>query len=1028
MAKSLPFYNIKHSKSFVIFTKAVFIAIICLLSIISYPLFAADDLLDSDSTVDSTIDNSIKGSVDNQTKHILFLSSYNPSFPTVENQIRGIKEGIGLNNYILDIEYMDSKRFDTQENRDFFETYFTYKIQSLPVYDIVIVGDDAALQFSIDHYKSLFNNIPIVFLGINSIKRADEAYDLGSFTGIVEVTSVKETLDIIKELQPDAQKIYIIVDNTITGQVERQSIETEEENYGTVEFIYLPMKDLSYEELSEKIRSIPKGNALLLLSAYVDRLMNTKDFNGILELINEAASVPVYHLYDFGIGDGLLGGKVIDFFEQGKSAGGMAYKIMNGVSIEDLKPIKNTTLNSVIVDYAQLKKFGLDPDRLDDETNFINRPTSYIEEHASLIILSIVIILSLSIMLFLALLNIHKRKKVEEELKQSYDEITAYYEEVLSLNEELEASEEELRTHFVELEKTNNAIEESEERYKYVFELSNSGMWERNSINNDVFITRSWYVALLEKKGYKHMNKMSNDEIMELFYEQLNLQNASELGELKRSLRQGKISSYQIILHCCRQVEHPMFIEERAQSIYNHEGELLRIVGSHNDVTNALLYERQLEEFAYKDQLTKIPNRIELERYMERLLFESQEEIVSGCVLLLDIDNFKFVNNTYGHEIGDELLKEIGLRLITKIDVVFKVGRISGDEFAVICPKFHRKMDIEKIATQILSIFEHKFHLRDHSIYVTASMGIALFPENGSDFDTLINRCNSSIYEAKANGKNRFEFYDIAMNETMESKIYIQNNLREAILSNRFSLYYQPIYSIEKNAIIGFEALIRWKDEVRGFIPPSEFIVVAEKMGVITKIGDWVLKEATKFIKFLTNMCNESLYVSINVSAVQLMQQNFVEHFFEVIDDVQIPYSAICIEITETALMQSFEKNSEKIIQIQKKGVRVSLDDFGTGYSSLSYLRKLPVNVLKIDKSFIDEIVDNSSSRELTEGIILLAQKMGIYVIAEGIETKEQLNYMKDFKCDGVQGYLIARPIPEKQVKEYYDGFLGVDS
>jgi len=292
----------------------------------------------------------------------------------------------------------------------------------------------------------------------------------------------------------------------------------------------------------------------------------------------------------------------------------------------------------------------------------------------------------------------------------------------------------------------------------------------------------------------------------------------------------------------------------------------------------------------------------------------------------------------------------------------------------------------------------------------------------------LINRCNSSIYEAKANGKNRYEFYDIAMNESMETKIYIQNNLREAILSSRFNLYYQPIYSIDKNSIIGFEALIRWKDEVRGFIPPSEFIVVAEKMGVITKIGDWVIEEASKFIKYLINTCNENLYVSINVSAVQLMQQNFVEHFFDVVNQMNIPYTSLCLEITETALMQSFDKNSEKLLNIQSKGVKISLDDFGTGYSSLSYLKKLPVNILKIDKSFIDEIAYNSSSRELSEGIILLAQKMGMYVIAEGIESREQFNYMKDFHCDGIQGYYVARPLPELEVKEFYDGFLGIEN
>jgi diguanylate cyclase (GGDEF)-like protein len=962
-----------------------------------------------------------------EEKHILFLSSYHPSFPTLDNQVRGLKESFIHENILLDIEYMDAKRFETQENMDYFRTYLKYKLDRLPTYDLVIVGDDAALQFAMDNKAFLFEQLPIVFLGINSIERADKAYAMGEITGVTEITSVRDTLDLINELQPQLQKLYVIVDNTLTGQAERQTVDSQEDNYLHIEFIYWSMHELSYEELSQQLALVSKSDAILLLSAYVDRDMNTRNFNQILALINSKASAPVYHLYDFGVGNGLIGGKVIDFYEQGKSAGNIALKILGGIHIRDLKPIKNTTLNSVMVDYMKLKEFDLDPKSLPSETHFVNRPVSYIQENAELIMISLLIIVSLVVLLFLAILNINRRKKVEIQLQETNTELTAYYEELLSVNEELEASEEELRVNYIEIEKTNKCLEESEERYKYVFELSNSGLWERNMVTNEVFISRDWYHNLLAKGTNKQVDKMSNESVLELFYKQLDAYKSRELQELKKALFQGRIFSYHIVLHCCHQTDQPVFIEEKAQSIYNHEGELIRVVGSHNDITSATLYERQLEEFAYKDQLTKIPNRIDLERYMENLLYQSKEEIAAGSILLLDLDNFKFVNNTYGHEIGDELLKAISLRLTSQLSARYKIGRISGDEFAIVCPNSHSIEDIKQVAHHVLGIFENKFHLRDHSIFVTVSIGIALFPENGSDFDTLINRCNSSLFDAKNNGKNRFEFYDTAMNDSMETKIYIQNNLREAILSNRFCLYYQPIYSIEKNAIVGFEALIRWKDQVRGFIPPSEFIVVAEKMGVINKIGEWVIKEAANFIKQLTKACNKGLYVSINVSAVQLMQQNFVNHFFQVIDDIEVPYSSICIEITETALMQSFDKNAEKLMLLQEKGIKISLDDFGTGYSSLNYLRKLPVNILKIDKSFIDEIANNSSSRDLSEGIILLAQKMGIYVIAEGVETKEQLNYMKDFSCDGVQGYLIARPIPEKAVKEYYEGFLGID-
>jgi diguanylate cyclase (GGDEF)-like protein len=409
--------------------------------------------------------------------------------------------------------------------------------------------------------------------------------------------------------------------------------------------------------------------------------------------------------------------------------------------------------------------------------------------------------------------------------------------------------------------------------------------------------------------------------------------------------------------------------------------------------------------------------------FLRNYLDRNDVEINTGTVLQLDIDNFKFINNTYGHEIGDEILKEVADRLLRHTDENQQLGRISGDEFVLICPNIHHRMEVDNCAQKLLSLFDEQFRIRDRSIYITVSIGIAVFPENGRDLNLLLNRAGTAVGIAKQNGKNRFEYYDVSMNDSMENRIFIQNNIRQAIKDEHFELHYQPLYDMKNNCIQGFEALVRWKDDMRGYISPLEFILVAEKMGLINRLGRWIMKEALSFAKRMSAEFGDQYYVSINVSTVQLIQQNFVDDLLDIVKEIGVSYHCFCIEITETALMQSFEKNASKLDVLKRLGVKISLDDFGTGYSSLSYLRRLPADVLKIDKTFIDEILNNNESKDLTEGIIVLAQKLGMEVIAEGVEKEAQLRQLKAYGCDGIQGYYIAKPMQEEHILSFIKDF-----
>ncbi len=957
--------------------------------------------------------------------NILFISSYHSSFPTISHQLSGLYSVFDPIGYQMDVEYMDTKRYYTEENLENFHQRMMYKMDQNPGYELIIAGDDNALQYVMDKREELFWSLPVVYFGINDLDRAIRAHDAYGFTGLYETTSPVETISLGMDLFPKVNQLNIIVDGSASGIGEFNNVMSHEDEFPELRFNVLDLRSLSYRDLEKELLEMEEDEMILLISAYSDKDGNHMSFYEYLDFIKAKTRLPILHLYSFGIGDGLLGGKVVDFEAHGSEAAKLAVQVIHGGDTAKIPPVLEGTTNKIILDYEEVERLGISKTNIPLEVVYVNEPVNFFEENIEIVVITASIFTMLLFVILILTYSFQKSKKAEEKLQANNEELSAMYEEMMAINEELEAQEEELRDSYENLTYNSNLLEESERRYKYVFELSHAGLWEREVGTNNIFMTSEWYRNLFKDRGISDIEKLSVSKLLDLFYGQLDNIQLNRLQILQEELIKGMRSSYTMVLECCRKNDVAYYIEERAKAIYSREGDLERIIGSHTNITSSVLYEQQLEEFAYKDQLTKMPNRIILEQKMDEYLKLSDSEYVCGAVFLIDIDNFKFINNTFGHEIGDELLQQIARRLEAVVSNDYLLGRISGDEFVVIAKDVHNLVDMEKVAASIMEGFENRFVLRDRSIYVTSSVGVALFPENGSDLDTLLYRCNSAVNEAKMKGKNRYDFYDESMDDSMENKIYIQNNIRQAMDQNLFELYYQPIYNIEEDRIVGFEALIRWQDAVRGFIPPAEFIIVSEKMGLINRLGDWVLKQACKFIRDVNKKLNADFYVSVNVSSVQLIQHDYVENTISIVKALNVPFKNICIELTETALMQSFEQNTAKLISLRNEGIKISLDDFGTGYSSLNYLRRLPVDILKIDKSFIDHIVTSQDDRQLTEGIILLAQKMGIYVIAEGIEDLSQLEYLADYQCNGIQGYYISRPLPENRLFAFLDEFSG---
>lgn len=426
---------------------------------------------------------------------------------------------------------------------------------------------------------------------------------------------------------------------------------------------------------------------------------------------------------------------------------------------------------------------------------------------------------------------------------------------------------------------------------------------------------------------------------------------------------------------------------------------------------NKLLeYKQKLHELAYFDQLTGIPNKISLKDNLEELLALEEK-----CALLyVDLDNFKYINDTMGHTFGDLLVKAISDMVAGMLDPNCILYRLGGDKFILLIKEFKDIYDIERIAVKLLKGLKNPVDVEGRIFYNTASIGISLFPDHGNSMDELLKNADIALIKAKETGKNRIVIYSEPLNMAVREWVDIEKYLRTALENSEFELYYQPQYDMKTREISGFEALIRWRNDEMGFIMPSKFIKVAEDTHLIISIGEWVVRNACIFLKRLQQEGYEDITVSVNISMLQLLQTDFVNVILETLEMTNVSPNKLEVEITESLLSENFEAITEKMNILKENGVRIALDDFGKGYSSLNYLRKLPISTLKIDKSFIDIISDNEDSRILTDYIVKIAKSLNLRIVAEGVETQDQFDYLAGLNCDKMQGYLFSRPLTER--------------
>lgn len=422
---------------------------------------------------------------------------------------------------------------------------------------------------------------------------------------------------------------------------------------------------------------------------------------------------------------------------------------------------------------------------------------------------------------------------------------------------------------------------------------------------------------------------------------------------------------------------------------------------------------QELHHLANYDGLTDLPNRSLCMDRIANALMRASREHDRVAIIFLDLDHFKEVNDSLGHAIGDDLLKSAAKRLLDCLRRGDTLSRLGGDEFVLVLEELHDDLNVITVLNKIIEAFSEAFHIGGYVVSTTVSMGVAVYPGDGRDVHTLMRNADTAMYKAKELGRNTYQFYQPDMNALSLRRLSLATELREALQYNQLELYYQPQLDTRSKKIIGVEALLRWKHPVMGSISPAEFIPIAESTGLIVPIGQWVIERATRQLSEWRKLGIGPLRVAVNISAVQFRQVDLAEQIARTAEAHNIPPEWLELELTESLLMRDVESATNQLKKLKALGFKLVIDDFGTGYSSLSYLRRFPLDGLKIDRSFIDEVNRNTDDTAITLAILSMARSLRLMVIAEGVETREQFDFLLAHDCDEVQGYLFSPPVPE---------------
>nr|WP_238379983.1 bifunctional diguanylate cyclase/phosphodiesterase [Janthinobacterium sp. Marseille] len=557
-----------------------------------------------------------------------------------------------------------------------------------------------------------------------------------------------------------------------------------------------------------------------------------------------------------------------------------------------------------------------------------------------------------------------------------------------------------------ERKQADEALREAERRYRSIFENAIEGIYQ--STPSDGYLAVN--PALARMYGYDSPQALIST--LRDIDNQVYVDPQRRLEFKRLMAKHGVVTNFESRVH--RRNGEVIWISENARSVYNSDGTLLFFEGTVEAITERKLHEAEIQFQATHDALTGLPNRTLLYDRMQQAVLHSERYGKLTAIAFLDLDQFKFINDSLGHQVGDELLKITAQRLTSCLRESDTVARQGGDEFVLLLTDQPNEEAITHTMQRVLHEVSQPWKANDLEFQITCSIGLTLCPDDGRDAETLLKNADSAMYKAKELGRNNFQYFSAEMNSSVTDRLELLNRLRQAITNEDFVLHYQPKVSLASHQIIGAEALVRWNSAHSGMVSPASFIPLAEETGLIIPLGEWVLRTACRQNRAWQDAGYPPIPISVNLSPRQLARGDIVEVVERILTETGLEAQHLELEITESVMTTDVEKSFALLTQLRSLGVKISLDDFGTGYSSLSYLKRFPVDTLKIDQSFVRDIATDQDSAAIVKAIISLGRNLNLTVLAEGIETEDQFQFLLANGCDEGQGYLMSKPVPNK--------------
>ncbi|QCG97797.1 EAL domain-containing protein [Azospirillum sp. TSA2s] len=931
---------------------------------------------------------------------VLVLHSYHQGYEWTHGQADGITKLLEVEapTAIVIAYYLDWKRFPDRSGLELLRALIAFRHPQGTV-DAIITTDDAALEFALDLRRELYGPVPLVHGGVIAATARKLTAGERNVVGVDEGKDIEGTVRMAAAANPKLRHLFLLRDQTESGlalDVEVEALAAAGRLPAGLERHVLP--DLPFARLEDRLATLPPDSAVLLGSYASDAdgvVLPPEEF---LDLMSERSSAPIYGLQDFLLGHGIVGGSLLSAQEHGRAVGRLAARMLNGDGVSDLPAEANRSVSRA-ADYRQAERYGIDAMSFGPLDRLINKPFSFMETYRWLVVTVGGVLLLLFGMVLVLSFALRERRMAEAALRVSNDALSDSRRELQAKVEELTASKEALR---------------GRERWmRLVAEASRDIIWTWDVVKDRRVLSG----RVEELLG---VDAVSINSLAAWFDRVHPDDRAHAEEELCRHLS-GELPEYRVEYRVRHRDGSYLWLYATGKALFDEQGHPTMMGGSYTDITAQKQQQARLDHLAHYDSLTGLPNRLMLERHVDRLIADNRACGKAGslALLFLDMDNFKFINDGFGHKAGDELLAMMGRRISEGAGEGLFIARLGGDEFVVVVQGGDAGAPAE-VARRVEQALAAPFLVEGQHFYVSCSIGIARYPWDGRCFDDLLQNADTAMYRAKDNGRGSICTFTADMNLNVVERMQLLSRARLAFDRQSFSLHYQPQVATADGRVRGFEALVRWTDSELGPVSPDRFIPVCEDSGLIVPLGLWVLETACVEAVGLGCRGAGDVTMSVNMSAVQLGQHDFVPRVLEILARTGLPPHRLELEITESQMIGSLDAAIGKLNALRQAGIHIALDDFGTGYSSLTYLRTLPINTLKLDKAFIDDVHRRPDARSMVSSISRIAHDLSRSVVAEGVEEAAQWEVLAQMGCDLIQGYFVSRPLPADRI----DAFL----